>query len=135
VAGEVLRARSAQGYLWLSGVATLVAAPLFYLALAAPTPSVYWSATIGAELLMFASTGPVNTVIVSVVPPGIRTSAMALSIFAIHALGDVPSPALVGAISDVRSLDVAVLILPMAALIGGVIWLYAASTTRASPAA
>jgi MFS family permease len=131
--GDVLRTRTEQGYLWLSGVATLLAAPLFYLALASPTPSVYWSAMIGAELLMFASTGPINTVIVSVVPPSIRTSAMALSIFAIHALGDVPSPALVGAISDLRSLDVAVLILPVAALVGGAIWTYAASTTRVSP--
>jgi hypothetical protein len=90
---------------------------------------------IGAELLMFASTGPVNTVIVSVVPPAIRSSAMALSIFAIHFFGDVPSPALVGWLSDRTSLDLAVLILPVAALAGGVVWTYAAASTRATPGA
>jgi MFS family permease len=133
--GDVLAQRTRNGYLWLSGIATVLAAPLFYLALAAATPAVYWTAMIGAELLMFASTGPVNTVIVSVVPPAIRSSAMALSIFAIHFFGDVPSPALVGWLSDRTSLDLAVLILPVAALAGGVVWTYAAATTRATPGA
>ena len=133
--GDLLLARTRQAYLWLSGIATLLAAPLFYLALASSTPAVYWSATIGAELLMFASTGPINTAIVSVVPASIRSSAMALSILAIHSFGDVPSPALVGWISDRASLDLAVLILPAAALVGGLVWTYGAATTRASPAA
>jgi hypothetical protein len=84
---------------------------------------------------MFASTGPINTAIVSVVPASIRSSAMALSILAIHSFGDVPSPALVGWISDRASLDLAVLILPAAALVGGLVWTYGAATTRASPAA
>ncbi|HET9707052.1 MAG TPA: MFS transporter, partial [Gemmatimonadales bacterium] len=133
--GDVLAQRSRNGYLWLSGIATVLAAPLFYLALASATPAVYWTAMIGAELLMFASTGPVNTVIVSVVPPAIRSSAMAVSIFAIHFLGDVPSPALVGWLSDRTSLALAVLILPVAALAGGIVWTYAAATTRAMPGA
>jgi MFS family permease len=133
--GDALLARTRQAYLWLSGIATLLAAPLFYLALASTVPAVYWSAMVGAELLMFCSTGPINTVIVNVVPTGIRASAMALSVFAIHAFGDVPSPALVGAISDRSSLGLAVLILPAGALVGGTLWTYAAATTRASPAA
>jgi predicted MFS family arabinose efflux permease len=133
--GDALLTRTRQAYLWLSGIATLLAAPLFYLALASSAPAVYWSAMVGAELLMFCSTGPINTVIVNVVPTGIRASAMALSVFAIHAFGDVPSPALVGAISDRSSLGLAVLILPAAALVGGALWTYAAATTRASPAA
>jgi hypothetical protein len=55
-----------------------------------------------------------------------RATAVALSIFAIHVLGDVPSPSLVGAISDARSLDQAVLIIPVAVFVGGAIWTYAA---------
>jgi predicted MFS family arabinose efflux permease len=133
--GDRLLARTGQAYLWLSGVATLLAAPLFYLALAAPSPSVYWSAMVGAELLMFASTGPINTVIIGVVPTGIRASAMALSVFSIHILGDVPSPWLVGLISGGSSLQLAVLMLPVTALVGGAVWTYAAATTRATPGA
>ncbi|HKC40771.1 MAG TPA: hypothetical protein VKC15_14605, partial [Gemmatimonadales bacterium] len=48
------------------------------------------------------------------------------SIFTIHILGDVPSPSLVGMISDARSLGDAVLIIPVAVLAGGLIWTYAA---------
>ncbi len=130
--GDRLLARTRTAYLWLSGVATLVAAPLFYLALAAPAPAVYWSAIVGAQLLMFASTGPINSAIVNAVPAQIRASAVALSIFAIHALGDVPSPFLVGVIADARTLALGVLILPAAALVGGAIWCYGA-TIPASP--
>jgi len=75
---------------------------------------------------MFASTGPVNSAIVNEVPPEMRATAVALSIFAIHTFGDVPAPTLIGAISDRSSLGVAVLILPVAALLGGCIWVLAA---------
>lgn len=131
--GDRLLTRTRTAYLWLSGIATLVAAPLFYLALASPTPAVYWSAVIGAQLLMFASTGPINSTIVNVVPAHIRASAVALSIFSIHALGDVPSPFLVGLIADARSLALGVLILPVAALVSGAIWCYAAATPASRP--
>jgi MFS family permease len=124
--GDRLLAVSRQAYLWLSGMVTLLAAPLTLVALAAPQPSVYWPAIIAAELCLFASTGPVNSAIVNEVSPHIRATAVALSIFTIHILGDVPSPSVVGMISDARSLADAVLIIPVAVLLGGVIWTYAA---------
>jgi len=94
--------------------------------LAAPQPAVYWTAIVAAELCLFASTGPINSVIVNVVAPHMRATAVALSIFTIHLLGDVPSPSLVGVVSDARSLGEAVLIIPFAVLVGGVVWTYAA---------
>jgi MFS family permease len=124
--GDRLLRRSRQAYLWVSGVATLAAAPLTLAALAAPAPPVYWTAIVAAELLLFTSTGPINSAIVNVVSPHMRATAVALSIFTIHVLGDVPSPSLVGAISDARSLGEAVLIIPVAVLVGGIIWSYAA---------
>jgi len=127
-----LLVRTRQAYLWMSAVATLAAVPCLFLALAAPDPRVYWSAMVAAQLLMFASTGPINSVIVNVVPAGIRTTAVACSVFAIHILGDVPSPFLVGVLSDHSSLAAGVLILPAAALVGGLIWVWAARTTPAS---
>src|SRR5205823_1538917 len=102
--GDRLLRRSRQAYLWLSGVVTLVAAPLTLVALTAATPAVYWTAIVAAELCLFASTGPINSTIVNVVDPRIRATAVAASIFAIHVLGDVPSPSLVGLISDARTL-------------------------------
>jgi MFS family permease len=120
--------RSPQAYLWLSGIATLLAAPFFALALLSSAPSVFWPAMIVAQLLMFASTGPINSQIVNVVPPAIRTMAVAVSVFTIHALGDCWSPFLVGVISDRAGLGAAVLMLPVAAAIGGGIWIWGATT-------
>ncbi len=121
---------SRHAYLWVSGLATLLAAPLFLLALVATRPGPYWAALVTAQVLMFISTGPINSTIVNVVSPSIRATAVALSIFTIHTLGDVPSPALVGMISDARSLGEAVLILPAATLVGGLIWTYAGATAE-----
>lgn len=124
--GDYFLRTSRQAYLWVSGVVTLVAAPLVLLALAAPQPAVYWPAIVVAELCLFASTGPINSAIVNVVAPEIRATAVAVSIFTIHILGDVPSPSLVGVLSDARTLGEAVLIIPVAVLVGGVVWTYAA---------
>jgi hypothetical protein len=68
----------------------------------------------------------VNSAIVNVVSPHMRATAVALSIFVIHLLGDVPSPSVVGMISDARSLGTAVLIIPVAVFVGGMIWTVAA---------
>jgi len=80
--------------------------------------------------LMFASTGPINSQIVNVVHPAIRTTAVAVSVFTIHALGDCWSPFLVGVISDRAGLGAAVLILPVVAAIGGLIWVWGAVDQR-----
>ena len=117
---------SRQAYLWMSGWVTLLAVPAVYLTLAAGAPSVFYPALIAAELLLFMSTGPVNTAIVNLVSPAERASAVALSILAIHLLGDVLSPSIIGALADVSSLGAAVMIVPGAVAIGAVLWLLAA---------
>ena len=124
--GDLLLRRSRQAYLWLSAVVTLAAAPCALLALTAPAPGVYYPATIAAELLLFMSTGPINATIVNIAGPLERASAVALSMFAIHLLGDVPSPLIIGRVSDLSTLGAAVLIVPVAITVAGVIWLVAA---------
>ena len=125
-AGDALAKRTRQGQLWLAGVTMLVAAPLTYVALTAPSTTQFWMALLAGELLLFASTGPINTVIVGAVPAASRAAAMAGSIIVIHLLGDVPSPWLIGRLADLRSLQQAVLIIPVAVIVSGVIWTYAA---------
>src|SRR2546427_11163333 len=56
---------SRQAYLWVSGGATLLAAPLTLLALSSPRPAGDWPAIVAAELCLFASTGPINSAIVN----------------------------------------------------------------------
>lgn len=123
--GDRLLRRWKESYLWVSGWSTLLAAPFAYLAFTLDSPG-YLIALFVAELLIFLSTGPINSSILGVVPATMRASAMALSIFAIHALGDGPAPALIGYLADRSSLQQAVMIIPVAVVIGGLIWLVAA---------
>jgi sugar phosphate permease len=128
--GDYCLRRSRQGYLWFSAVTTLAAAPVAVLALTGVAPAVYYPAIVVAELLLFMSTGPVNAAIINLVSPLERASAMALSIFTIHLLGDVPSPPLIGHLSQSGSLGRAVLIVPVSLAIGGLIWLLSARAAR-----
>jgi MFS transporter, Spinster family, sphingosine-1-phosphate transporter len=123
---DAIAKRTRQANLWVSGITTLAAAPLAWWAFVTPSVSTFWIALIAAEVLVFASTGPINAAIVSEVAPELRAAAMALSIFAIHALGDMVSPTIIGELSDRGTLAHAVLIIPVAVLLGGVIWTYAA---------
>ncbi|MGP8034429.1 MAG: spinster family MFS transporter [Steroidobacteraceae bacterium] len=134
--GDYFHRRRRQAYLWFSGVSTLLAAPCALLGLLAPAPAVYYPAIVLAELLLFMSTGPINAAIVNIATPLERASAIALSMFAIHLLGDVPSPLLIGRVSDRSSLGEAVLIVPVAVVVSGLVWLVAARVNeRAAPSA
>jgi MFS family permease len=124
--GDYCLRYSRQAYLWMSGWTTMLAVPAVYLALAAASPSVFYPALIAAELLLFMSTGPINTAIVNLVSPAERASAVALSILAIHLLGDVLSPSIIGGLSYLSSLGAAVMVVPGAVAIGAVLWLVAA---------
>jgi predicted MFS family arabinose efflux permease len=117
---------SRQSYLWLSGIVTVLAAPVALLALTTTDRALYMPSIVAAELLLFMSTGPVNAAIVNIVSPLERASAGALTMVVIHLLGDVPSPVLIGYLSDHSSLARAVLIVPVAILIAGLIWLVCA---------
>lgn len=128
--GDALLKRTKEAYLWVSGVATLLAVPFAVVALKASAPSVYLPALVIAQLLVFASTGPINSAIVNDVLPWQRAAAVAACNFTIHVLGDVPSPPLLGALSDATSLASAVLLVPVAFLVGGAIWTWGAVTGR-----
>jgi MFS family permease len=117
---------SKQSYLWVCGISSLAAAPVALIAFTSSDKHVYFTAIVVAEVLVFASTGPVNSAIVNVVSPTERATAVALSIFVMHLLGDVPSPPLIGFVSDRTSLGQAFLMIPVAILLSGVIWAYAA---------
>jgi MFS family permease len=129
---------SRQAYLWMSGWVTLLAAPCALIALTAESPTAYYVAIVVAELLLFMSTGPINSAIINLVSPLERASAIALSMFTIHLLGDVPSPTLIGWLSDVSSLGKAVLVVPVAVGLSACLWLVSARVSfnreRAMPA-
>ena len=125
-AGDYFLRRSRNAYLTVSGWATLAAAPVSLVAFLSPNRSIFLPAIVVTELLLFASTGPINSAIVNVVAPGERATAVALSILGIHLLGDVPSPPLIGLLSDATSLGTAFLALPAVIALAGLVWLRAA---------
>jgi MFS family permease len=57
-----------------------------------------------AIFCIFLGNGPLNAAIVNSVSAAVRSTAIALELFLIHALGDAPSPRLIGAVSDVSNL-------------------------------
>jgi MFS transporter, Spinster family, sphingosine-1-phosphate transporter len=124
--GDFFLKRTKQSYLWVSGIATLFAAPMAFLGLSLENKTMYLTALVIAEVLIFMCTGPVNSAIVNLVSPLERATAVGLSVFVMHFLGDIPSPPLIGALSDASSLANAVLIVPLAILAAGLIWCYAA---------
>ena len=124
--GDYCAKYSRQAHLWLSAIATLIAAPCVWMALTTVSHSQYLTWMVAAQLLLFLSTGPINAAIVNLVSATERATAIALVVFVIHLLGDVPSPYLIGAISDQFSLGQAVKIVPAAVLIGAGVWGWAA---------
>ncbi len=120
--GDYCARYSQRAYLWISAIATLIAAPFAWVALTAPSQTVYLICMVVAQLMMFLSTGPINASIVNLVLPTQRASANALGVLTIHLLGDVPSPILIGALSDASSLSQAVKIVPVAILIAAAVW-------------
>ncbi len=75
------------------------------------------------EILLFCSTGPVNTQAVNSVPPEIRARALALQVCVIHLFGDAISPVIIGGISDATgSLTYGALLVPVAIILSAVVW-------------
>ncbi len=125
VVAEVLVRRGVrEAYLWTSAVslvpATLLAAWAMYFAEGAVAVGV--GITL-AQVFLWMFNGPVNTLLVNSTAPSMRARAFALSIFAIHAFGDVVSPPLVGAVSDATgSLPLAMGLVLGALVVGALLW-------------
>jgi MFS transporter, Spinster family, sphingosine-1-phosphate transporter len=134
--GDYCAKYSRRAYLWLSAISTLVAAPFVWMALTTNSHTMYLVCMVAAQLCLFLSTGPINAAIINLVSATERATAIALGVFAIHLLGDALSPPLIGALSDQFSLAQAVKIVPIAVVIGGCIWGWAAlAQARADAAA
>jgi MFS transporter, Spinster family, sphingosine-1-phosphate transporter len=126
--------RNRAAYAWVLGLSVLVALPAAAGAFLTRSHTISMACLAASMFLLFLGTGPVNTLILETVPVNLRASAMAMSIFTIHLLGDVPSPLIVGWLSDLlQSLQIALLILPVALAVGAGLWLVLALRLRRAP--
>jgi MFS family permease len=129
-----LQKRFGGAYFLVSGIGMLLAFPLFIGMLYAPFP-LAWVFLFGAVFFVFLNTGPSNAALANVAGPKVRATAFALNILIIHLLGDALSPPLLGAIAGRSNMNVAFLVISVAMLASGVIWLFGMKYLAADTAA
>ena len=95
---RLLRKRKSAYYL-VSAVGMALALPFMVVALY-HQGRLMFPAIFLALFFLLLNTGPLNAAIVNSVGAPIRATAIAVNVFVIHILGDVPSPPLIGYISD-----------------------------------
>ncbi|MCU1271835.1 MAG: major facilitator superfamily transporter [Acidobacteriaceae bacterium] len=113
--GDYLLPRLKGAYYFVSAVSMALGVPFMIVALFNPGRMMLPAIGIAAFLLLF-NTSPLNAALVNSVGAHIRSTAIALNIFIIHLLGDVPSPTLMGLVADKQSLQAA-FILPVIAMV------------------
>jgi len=127
--GDRLQRRWPGSYFIVSGVGMLIGFPVFLLVLNRSIPfPLTWVFIFLSCFCLFFNTGPTNAILANVNRPALRPMAFALNILLIHALGDVPSPLIIGLITDRCGGDMNVAFRAVAALfvLSGIFWLLGA---------
>ncbi|HKX30187.1 MAG TPA: MFS transporter, partial [Blastocatellia bacterium] len=147
VIGDWLVKRVRGAYFWVCAVSSILAAPFTLLAIISQNRTVYLASIFIGITLVFIGNGPINAVLVNLVPATLRTTALGLVVVIIHVLGDGISLSLVGAISTyltehrdslpglalslgqifnlspgTQTLSMALLLMPLAMVAGGVLY-------------
>jgi MFS transporter, Spinster family, sphingosine-1-phosphate transporter len=112
--GDYLLPRMKSSYYFVSAVSMLLGVPVMIVALFAKGAIMLPAIGVAAFFLLL-NTAPLNAAVINSVGAHIRATALAVNIFIIHILGDVPSPTMMGWVADKRSLQAA-FVLPIIAM-------------------
>jgi multidrug resistance protein len=112
--GDRLLPRMKGSYYFVSALSMALGVPVMIAALFVKGPVMLPAIALAAFFLL-VNTSPLNTALVNAVGARIRATAIAWNILFFHALGDVPSPTLMGYVADHHSLQAA-FILPVIAM-------------------
>ena len=112
--GDYLLPRMKSSYYLVSAASMLAGVPVMIVALFVKGPLMIPAIGVAAFFLLL-NTAPLNAAVINSVGAHIRATALAVNIFIIHILGDVPSPTMMGWVADKRSLQTA-FILPVIAM-------------------
>jgi MFS family permease len=112
--GDYLLPRMKSSYYLVSAASMLLGIPVMIVALFNRGPVMIPAIAVAAFFLLL-NTAPLNAAVINSVGAHIRATALAVNIFIIHILGDVPSPTMMGWVADKRSLQ-ASFILPIIAM-------------------
>ncbi|MBX3162429.1 MAG: MFS transporter [Deltaproteobacteria bacterium] len=119
---DVANRLAANAQLRVCAVGVAVAAPAAAIAFLMPGGTAFFTAAGVAEVGLFMSAAPINAIMLRTAPVHMRASAMAIAIFAIHLLGDLWSPPLVGLFLDYLPIVAGMMALPVAFAIGAFVW-------------
>jgi MFS transporter, Spinster family, sphingosine-1-phosphate transporter len=112
--GDYLLPRMKSSYYFVSAVSMALGVPIMIVALFVKGPLMVPAIAVAAFFLLF-NTAPLNAAVINSVGGHIRATALAVNIFIIHLLGDVPSPTMMGWVADRHSLQTS-FILPIIAM-------------------
>jgi predicted MFS family arabinose efflux permease len=87
-----------------------------------------------ALFFIFLGNGPLNAAIVNSVSGAIRSTAIAMELFLIHALGDAPSPRLIGLVSDHSTLGTGLGVTLISMIVAAGLLFLGARTVKQAPA-
>lgn len=156
VIGDKLIKRGVRGaYFWVCGGSAILAAPFCLAMLMTTNTYIYAGSIFIGVTLVLSGNGPVNALLVNMVPSNLRTTALGLAVVMIHLLGDGLSVWLVGTISTwihdtgaavpaivttlghlfhitpgTQSLSMALLVMPISLVVGGLLYFIGAKTTE-----
>jgi MFS transporter, Spinster family, sphingosine-1-phosphate transporter len=155
--GDLLARRFKGGYFLLCGTSAIIGAVPLTIVIATSSQDLLFPAIFVTSIFLLLGNGPVNAVIINSVSPGLRSTAMATTILAIHFLGDAISIKLVGKISTwiaerigagqglpfliapvaeilgvpaTKSLSLAILVAPVALLVAGLLFFLGLRTKK-----
>ena len=112
--GDFLLPRMKSAYYLVSAAGMLLGIPVMIVALFAKGPIMIPAIGVAAFFLLL-NTAPLNAAVINSVGAHIRATALAVNIFIIHVLGDIPSPTMMGWVADKHSLQAA-FVLPVIAM-------------------
>jgi len=112
--GDYLLPKMKSAYYLVSAASMLLGVPVMIVALFMKGPLMVPAIGVAAFFLLL-NTAPLNAAVINSVGAHIRATALAVNIFIIHILGDVPSPTMMGWVADRHSLQTA-FILPVIAM-------------------
>jgi len=121
--GDLLLRRMKSSYYLISAASMALGVPVMIVALFAKGPAMVPAIAVAAFFLLL-NTSPLNTALINSVGAHIRATAIAVNIFIIHFLGDVPSPTMMGWVADRHSLQAAFVLPVLAMMISSAILFY-----------
>lgn len=113
--GDYLLPKMKGSYYLISAASMALGVPFMIVALFVSGPLMIPGIAVAAFFLLL-NTSPLNAALINSVGAHIRATAIAVNIFIIHTLGDVPSPTMMGWVADHHSLQTA-FILPVIAMV------------------